>query len=80
MEMFITAMFGEKKVVIEDEGSFIATDAGTATIKVVQNYTDYTFAFGFKTFTARVWGGTVSTIDIVGGGSGSNVHSGGSGN
>lgn len=82
MEMFITAMFGEKELAggIEDEGSFDATDAGTATIKVDQNYTDYTFRFGTKTFTATVWGGTVSTINIVGGGSGSNAHSGGSGN
>ena len=79
--MFINTMFGESETTIDDEGSFMATDSGTATIKVVQNYTDYTFRYGlFTIFTARVWGGTVSTIDIVGGGSGSNVHSGGSGN
>jgi hypothetical protein len=79
--MFINTMFGESETNIDDEGSFMATDSGTATIKVVQNYTDYTFRYGlFTVFSARVWGGTVSTIDIVGGGSGSNVHSGGSGN
>jgi len=78
--MFINTMFGESETNIDDEGSFMATDSGTATIKVVQNYTDYTFRYGlFTVFSARVWGGTVSTIDIVGGGSGSNVHSGGSG-
>ena len=76
----VKSVFGKEMVEIEDEGSFIATDAGTATIKVVQNYTDYTLRYRTKTFTARIWGGTVSTIDIVGGGSGSNVHSGGSGN
>ena len=78
--MFINTMFGESETTLDDEGSFMATDSGTATIKVVQNYTDYTFRYGlFTVFSARVWGGTVSTIDIVGGGSGSNVHSGGSG-
>jgi len=77
---FLKIMFGLTKINLNYQGSFVATDAGTATIKVVQNYTDYTFRYGAKTFTARVWGGTVSTVDIVGGGSGSNVHSGGSGN
>ena len=79
--MFINTMFGESGTTLDDEGSFMASDSGTATIKVVQYYTEYTFHYGlFTVFTARVWGGTVSTIDIVGGGSGSNDHSGGSGN
>ena len=78
---------GDTTSTIVEEGSFTATERGTATINVVQNYSDYVFGFGTKKFTVRVWDGTVSTVSIVGGGTADNTepqnpagHSGGSGN
>jgi hypothetical protein len=85
--MYISKIFGDTATTIVEEGSFTATEAGTATINVVQNYSDYVFGFGTKKFTVRVWDGTVSTVSIVGGGTADNTepqnpagHSGGSGN
>jgi hypothetical protein len=84
--LFISNSFGDEETTIVEEGSFLATEAGTATINVVQNYTTYTFGLGenITLFSLTVWDGTVSTVSIVGGGSGTNAdpmrHSGGSGN
>ena len=80
---FFSKVFGDNVETLTEEGSFSATEPGTATINVIQNYSDYVFKFGSKSFSIRVWDGTVSTVSIVGGGSSSNVdpqsHSGGSG-
>jgi len=78
--MYISKIFGDRVDTLVEEGSFQATEAGTATVNVVQNYSDYVFGFGSKSFTVRVWDGTVTTIAIAGGGSATNGHSGGSGN
>jgi hypothetical protein len=85
--LYISKIFGDTTSTIVEEGSFTATERGTATINVVQNYSDYVFGFGTKKFTVRVWDGTVSTVSIVGGGTADNTepqnpagHSGGSGN
>ena len=85
--LYISKIFGDTTSTIVEEGSFTATERGTASINVVQNYSDYVFGFGTKKFTVRVWDGTVSTVSIVGGGTADNTepqnpagHSGGSGN
>ena len=77
--MYISKIFGNNEEQLLEEGSFQATEAGTATINVIQNYSDYVFGFGSKSFTVRVWDGTETTVTIAGGNSSSNSHSGGSG-
>jgi hypothetical protein len=74
--MFISKYLGISVSKMQDTGSFESNGQGTATIKIDQNYTDYTFKYGAKTFTARVWGNIVTTVTIAGG----KAHSGGSGN
>lgn len=74
--MFIAKHFGGTVSKQQATGSFESTGRGTATITVKQNYTDYTFTYRAKTFTARVWGNIVTTVAIAGG----QAHSGGSGN
>ena len=78
--LYISKIFGNTEEQLLEEGSFQATEAGTATINVIQNYSDYVFGFGSKSFTVRVWDGTETTVTIAGGNSSSNSHSGGSGN
>ena len=74
--MFISKYIGGAASKLQETGSFESNGQGTATIKIEQNYTDYTFKYGAKTFTARVWGNIVTTVTIAGG----QAHSGGSGN
>lgn len=62
-----------------EEGSFTSSASGTASIKVIQNYSDYSFKMGEKTFSARLWGKAVSSVTVDGSTPSTNGHSGGSG-
>ena len=79
ISMFINQRLGKQAVSKEDKCSFVATGAGKASINVIQNYKDLTFKYGNATFTARVYGNSVTTVSIEGGGTNSNGHPAGSG-
>lgn len=76
---FIKNKFGEKSTDSAEQGSFTSSDSGKASIKVVQKYFDLTFNYGDISFTARVWGRTISTVTVAGSDPAYNGHSGGSG-
>lgn len=76
IKAFINNKFGETYTTVDETGSFESDGPGTASLKVEQNYTTYTFTFGTAKFTATIWGNVVATVVPNGG----DAHSGGSGN
>jgi hypothetical protein len=69
--LFIKKMFGETAFKEDVTRSFEADRDGTINIGVSQNYFDYTYKFGSKSFGFRVWGNvftSLSDIDHSGGG------------
>jgi hypothetical protein len=77
---YLKQKFGSRKQVLQIASSFICTSAAKAKIKAVQRYRDITLRFGKKAEAkkVRIWGETVTSVDIEGGGSGSNEHPAGS--
>lgn len=68
--LFIKKMFGETAFKEDVTRSFEADRDGTINIGVSQNYFDYTYKFGSKSFAFRVWGNdfiSLSDIDHSGG-------------
>lgn len=72
--MYFSKYLGELDIVsVKETATFESSAEGIATVNIVQNYNDYTFEFGKKTFKARVWGNVEMTVTPKGG----EAHSGG---
>ena len=72
---YLTTLCGDLQTKDEEEkGSFESSAAGKASLKVEQEYTDYTFKSGSVNFKARVWAEVKATVTPSDG----EAHSGGS--